>query len=212
MLCSLVDVQLDWPHSDRWYLSKKESFDDLFVSLDIHPSSVYWMRGPNGVGKSTWLRVVSGLLPSSGRVEWVQEEFGRGLRESFFFVFSPDYDNADRVDRIIRQDYFARTGLILSERLLLEFLDLFSLQFLRKVKWGHLSLGQKKALQLLPLCYADRLVWVLDEPFVFLDCNVRSVVKSLIHRHLNLGGSVILVSHFDIDFADFTIFLQRGEK
>jgi len=41
------------------------------VSLDVHPGELMHVSGPNGTGKTTLLRVVSGLLrPEKGSVAW----------------------------------------------------------------------------------------------------------------------------------------------
>ena len=41
------------------------------VSLDLHPGELMHVSGPNGTGKTTLLRVVSGLLrPEKGSVAW----------------------------------------------------------------------------------------------------------------------------------------------
>lgn len=210
VLCRLNDVQLDWPCAREWTLSEHADGSKCFHGFDLDPASVYWLRGSNGVGKSTWLRVVSGLLPCSGSVDWSLCSHQGQLKKGFYGLFPMGHSGSATVSSLVKREYFIRTGVDLSEFLLVEYLSFFSLLSHRSTAWQYLSSGQKKALQLTSLCYADRLIWVLDEPFVYLDGRSRVVLLSLIQRHVQLGGAVLIVSHSDFSCAQRSIFLHRG--
>ncbi|MEC8882793.1 MAG: ATP-binding cassette domain-containing protein [Pseudomonadota bacterium] len=210
MLCRLNDVQLDWPCAREWILSEHADGSRRFNGFDLHSALVYWLRGSNGVGKSTWLRVVSGLLPSLGKVDWSLCSYQGQLKKGFYVLSPMGYAASSTVSDLVSREYFIRTGFDLPELLLSQFLNRFSLLSHRDTTWQCLSSGQKKALQLSSLCYADRLIWILDEPFVYLDSHLRVVLLSLIQEHIQLGGTVLIVSHSDFSCEHRSVFLSRG--
>lgn len=210
MLCRLNDVQLDWPCAKEYILSDNSSGSNGFRGFDLNSGSVYWLRGRNGVGKSTWLKVVSGLLPSSGKVDWSFCSHQGQLKKGFHGLFPVEDSGSVTVSSLVRREYFIRTGIDLTELLLSQFLNRFSLLTYRDTTWQYLSSGQKKSLQLISLCYADHLIWILDEPFVFLDGCSRVVLLSLIQQHVQLGGAVLIVSHSGFSCEHQSVFLHRG--
>ncbi len=51
------------------------------VSLELNPRELLHITGPNGTGKTTLLRVASGLLrPEQGSVAWLGRPIARGAR------------------------------------------------------------------------------------------------------------------------------------
>ena len=51
-----------------WYKEKSKVFDSL--TMELEPGKIYGLLGENGVGKTTFLRIMAGLLfPKEGRGE-----------------------------------------------------------------------------------------------------------------------------------------------
>ena len=69
---------------------------------------------------------------------------------------------------------------------------------LEEIPIWKLSFGQKKALSFCALKLVYRDIWVLDEPFAGLDIEMIKALHTLIRKHVNRGGIVIITSHDDV--------------
>jgi biotin transport system ATP-binding protein len=155
--------------------------------------------GANGSGKSTFVRLVNGLvLPDSGRVRvngLDTRTDGRGVRRQVGFCFTnPD---AQIVMPTVREDVgfgLRRRGLSRADRdaLVVDVLARFELADHADHPAHLLSGGQKQLLALAAVLVTDPSVLVLDEPTTLLDLrNARRVA-----RHLErLDQQVVLVTH-----------------
>ena len=200
-LCHLQNLQVKWPGADRWSLS----------SLVIDSSMVYWLQGGNGVGKSTWLKVLAGLLPCLGEISWELDACKvinktPGFYRTIIGAYSPN----DVVSRLVCQEYYLRTGRWLSSSLLLQMEKYFSLPLTGECYWGEVSAGQQHTVQLCSLWYSEHAIWLLDEPFVYLDSGMTQLILSLIRSHISRGGAVILASHTGFDLPCLPLLLSRG--
>ena len=150
------------------------------LSLDLGPGQALRVTGRNGVGKSSLMRVLAGLLrPLSGAVERngaagliderpaldPQVELGTSL------AFWRELDGGDAP--------FARLGLA----------------GLLDVPVRYLSTGQKKRAALARLLAQRAPIWLLDEPLNGLDSGGVVLVEGLIDEHLSGGGLAVIASH-----------------
>lgn len=163
--------------------------------------------GPNGGGKSTFVRLINGLTDaSSGRVDvggLDPARKGREVRRNVGFVFS-DADNqivmptvAEDVAFSLRQRGIApkdRDGLALSA------LRRFDLHDHADQSPHLLSGGQKQLLALTSVLVLEPELIIADEPTTLLDLRNR---RSLAATFASLDQQLIVVTH-DLDFvADF---------
>jgi biotin transport system ATP-binding protein len=155
--------------------------------------------GANGSGKSTFVRLLNGLvLPDEGRVRvngLDTRADGRGVRRQVGFCFTnPD---AQIVMPTVREDVgfgLRRRGLSRSERdaLVTDVLTRFELADHADHPAHLLSGGQKQLLALAAVLVTEPSVLVLDEPTTLLDLrNARSVAGHL----QGLDQQVVLVTH-----------------
>ena len=88
MLCSFNGVQLQWPRVVPWiYLVSDQSSPKASVEFSVNSGDLVWLRGANGVGKTTWMRMVAGLLPMSGDISWCAPIARWELMHGFFRPF-----------------------------------------------------------------------------------------------------------------------------
>lgn len=183
------------------------------LSFDLPAGALLQVRGANGSGKTSLLRMVCGLLaPDAGDISWK----GRGIRElgdeyraSLAWVghLNAVKDELDPGENLRYSSQVAGVSATAAEQDAA--LRAFGLADAR-LPCKLLSQGQKRraALARLKLCSA-RALWVLDEPFTALDAQGVAVTRSMIEARLAQGGAVMFTTHQDVAFAGQA--LQRIE-
>ena len=168
------------------------------VSFAVRAGEFLKITGPNGVGKTTLLRIVCGLLPAeSGEIEWR----GRSLRGA-----SDDYHvemaylghlNSLKGDLTAYENLRFLAGLrqSLAPVEIDAALDRVGILSRRDLQARSLSAGQKRRLALARLLLADAALWILDEPVTNLDTAGIALVEELITEHVERGGLALAAAH-----------------
>ena len=154
------------------------------VNFDIKRGERICIVGPNGVGKTTLLKVIRGeLSPTGGRLKvGYNVEFGYYDQEQSLL------NDANTVLEELHDAYRLYTDTELRSilgRFLFQGEDVF-------LKVGSLSGGEKARLSLLKLMMSGPNVLLLDEPTNHLDIESREVFEDAL---LEFPGTVLVVSH-----------------
>lgn len=145
--------------------------------------------GPNGVGKSTFLNLLTGnLQPDSGTID-------KGSTTAFGYYTQEELSFKDdqRVIDIVKEIAEVVTMGDGSQITASQFLQHF--QFPPKMQYnvvGKLSGGEKRRLQLLRVLIKNPNFLILDEPTNDLDINTLNILEDFLDM---FGGCLILVSH-----------------
>lgn len=162
--------------------------------VQLEPGTMAYLLGPNGVGKSTFLRACVGLLPAKGQVLWR----GRALTVDDCVYLSsvlPQHD-ARSCEDVVSAHIYQYFAIEPSQSSIEDALKKLGLWSVRNQSYAKLSDGQKKRAQLALLTYAKgRKIWLLDEAYAALDAQCSGLLDALIHEHLRLGGVVLLADH-----------------
>jgi ABC-type sugar transport system ATPase subunit len=206
------------------------------VSLDINADEILAIAGDNGAGKTTFIRMLSGVLePTAGEIHLRQD--GR-LRRQYF---SSSKDAMDAGIATVYQEQHlspnasAATNIFLGmeplvdgpqgwllrrtdhERMVAESQDLLAeigFDFDPNSKVGELSGGQKQAVAVARALIRDPPIIILDEPTAAVSTTGTDKIIDLVRGIPDGEKSVILISHkidVVVDVADRIAVMRDGE-
>ena len=159
----------------------------LFRGIDfaLGPGEALHLAGPNGIGKSSLIRILAGLLrPLAGTVE---REGAIALADEHAAL-----DPQQPLGRaLVFWGRFDRVGDMALGRAV----DALGLGDLLDVPVRYLSTGQRKRAGLARTMLGAAPLWLLDEPLNGLDVTSAGAVEALVAQHCANGGVAVIASH-----------------
>ncbi len=161
------------------------------------------LRGRNGAGKSSLLRVMAGLLsPRAGQICWdgeniLGDRFGHQARLQYL-----GHQDAVKPVLSVRDNlrlWGQMRGVDDLDGEIDAALDALDIHHLSRVAGRYLSSGQKRRTALARILIGQSDLWLLDEPTVGLDRESCGEVARLIAEFRARGGIVIYSTHIDLD-------------
>ena len=183
----------------------------LFAGLGfrLEAGELLYLRGHNGSGKTSLLRMLCGLLPpAAGEIRWRGQPIGKlgeDYRRELCFL---GHHNAIKEELTPLENLLTAAVLAdepLDEAQALDALETLGLAGREDLACRYLSQGQKRRVALARLVNERRPLWLLDEPFVALDTAAVELVAGLIGAHLQRGGLAALTTHQAVDIAAGTV-------
>lgn len=175
-------------------------FRDLAFSLDS--GQVLQVKGGNGSGKTSLMRIVCGLNDSfEGELRWRGEALGKhwddfhaellylGHRVAVNQVLTP-LENLRWSCRLRDPADDGGIRAALAE---------MGLTGCEDMPCHSLSAGQRQRVSLARLLLGSAELWILDEPFTTLDVDGVALLENLVARHAREGGAVLITTHHELD-------------
>ena len=172
------------------------------VSISVPRGQVYGFIGKNGAGKTTFMRIICGLMkPSGGTIE-ICKRIGF-LPQNVRFYDRMNGEEALRLFAKLRHTGFEESLRFANE-----------LELNLKKRTDCMSPGQQRKLQLVIATVGTPDVLVLDEPTAGLDPTGVQQVRAIIHQLRQRGSTVFLSSHVLMELenlCDIVAVIDRGE-
>ena len=181
-------------------------------SVRVSAGEVVQIHGPNGSGKTTFLRVLCGLhSPAGGHLLWRGRDLPPGTPEVRAEIQYVGHAGGVKLDLTPRENLDVaialgarptgtRAGAALARLGIGRFKD---------VLVRTLSAGQRQRVALARLLTCAAALWVLDEPFTALDARGVAIIDAMLREHTEAGGGAMITSHHPVALSGVTPRLVR---
>lgn len=181
------------------------------MNLTVESGKIIGLLGPNGSGKTTFIKLLTGLLTPTWGSIWINEEIP-GVKTKEIVSYLPDNNFLNSwmtVTQLV--DMFCDFYSDFRRDLAFEMLARLNIAPQKKLKT--LSKGNKEKVCLILIMSRNAKLYVLDEPIAAVDPAARDYVISTIINNYNPEASVIISTHLIADIEpilDEAIFLNHG--
>lgn len=181
------------------------------VSLSIEAGRIYALLGPNGSGKTTFMKMVAGLIkPTQGELTYHGSDIGVESKKHVAYMstepFFYSYMTAKDVGK-----YYADFFEDFSQSRYESILERMELRINDKAK--NLSSGMAAKLKIASTLARDAELYLLDEPLNGIDIIARDRIITTIVESANERNSIIMSSHLVDELEkviDHAIFIKDG--
>lgn len=203
------------------------------MSLDIRPGEVVGLLGDNGAGKSTFIKMISGVYPADdGEIIFDGQKMSfagpRDARDRGIETIYQDLALAENLDvganiflgREIKKPFIGnlistvdRKKMLVEAAKILKRLDIQIPSLTQHIR--NLSGGQRQAVAIARTIYWNAKMVIMDEPTAALGVSEQRKVLTLVRTLAEQGVPVLLISHNMQDVfavADRIVVMRRGKK
>ena len=181
------------------------------LSLELPQGKIVGLLGPNGSGKTTFLKLAAGLLtPTAGTVQVCGQPVGPGTKAMVSYLPDRSYLNKNqRIREILDffQDFYVDFDRARAEKMLQ------ALAIDTNAKLKTLSKGNQEKVQLALVMSRRAKVYLLDEPIGGVDPAARDYILNTIITNYEPDATVLISTHLIADVErvlDEFVFLYEG--
>jgi heme exporter protein A len=182
----------------------------LFNNLcfELGNGEVLLVRGGNGRGKTSLLRILCGLsVPAAGVVRWRGDSISRTHEQYGREMTYIGHANGIKDDLTPMENLrlaAALGGRDLDSGAATAALEQVGLSRCLDFPVRVLSFGQRRRVALAGLMTAGALLWILDEPLTGLDAEGGAMVERMIRDHIVAGGLAVMTTHQPLALGGLT--------
>jgi heme exporter protein A len=175
------------------------------VSFSITSGTLLQLTGANGSGKTSLLRIVSGLMtPERGEIRW-QGTSIRSLAEEYSqSITYIGHRNGVKEELSSLENLRISSGLAgfeVTREQAGKALEQLGLAGRENLPARFLSEGQRRRAALARLLTCSTTLWLLDEVLASLDHAAGILIESVIGEHLSKGGMAIVATHQELHIS-----------
>ena len=182
------------------------------VDLKLETGHIYALLGPNGSGKTTWMKLAAGLIkPTGGVVEFEGSPVDINSRRYVAYMSTEPYFYSWMSVKDVGKYYEDFFDDFSYDRYLL-LLDKMELK--ENLKTRALSSGMMAKLKIAVTLARDAKVYMLDEPFNGIDLLARDEIRACILAGASEDKLLLLSSHLVEEMeaiADRAVFIREGK-
>ena len=175
------------------------------LNLTVEGGQIHQIEGPNGSGKTSLLRILSGLSSRySGNLHWRGEAMSRVRAEYLAELTYLGHSSGVKAVLTPRENlmwHAALRGLVddTAQALVMTALDKVGLYGYEDAACFTLSAGQQRRVALARLFLGQSALWILDEPFTAIDKHGVGELEYWVADYAKSGGAVVLTTHHELN-------------
>lgn len=181
------------------------------INLELERGRIIGLLGPNGSGKTTFIKLVCGLLKPSGGMITVND-MPVGVETKKIVSYLPDRNfipNYMKVKNIL--SFFSDFYTDFNYQRAVEMISRLGIDM--NAQFKHMSKGTKEKVQLAMVMSRDAQVYLLDEPIAGVDPAARDFILNTIINNYNRNAAVVISTHLISDIEPIlndVIMIQNG--
>ena len=181
------------------------------VSLKLESGLVYAMLGPNGSGKTTWMKMVAGLVkPTSGEILYQNQPIGKESKKEIAYMSTePYFYNWMSVADVGKYyaDFFEDFSMEKYQQMIAR------MELTEDMKAKKLSSGMMAKLKIAVTMARKAKIYLLDEPLNGIDLLARDEIMKSILEAVDPDVTLVVSSHLVDELervADAALFMKDG--
>lgn len=191
-------------HSIGFTLQDQDLFKN--ISMSFLPSSIIYLKGQNGSGKTSLLRMIADVQkPTNGSITFGKDSHHISTLDKPYCTYI-GHCSAVKLELTVSENLEFWSKIYNSTELVNAAIVYFSLQKIINKRCYELSAGNQKKVALARLIACQSKLWLLDEVDSNLDSDNKKLLLNLILSHANNGGIVFITSHTPPEIKTAQIF------
>ena len=182
------------------------------ITMQLEPGHIYAMLGPNGSGKTTWMKMAAGLIkPTSGQIRYMGQPISVETKNDIAYMSTEPYfydwmtvGDVGKYYADFFKDFSMDKYDYLLEKMELE----------KKLKVKSLSSGMIAKLKVAVTMARDAKIYMLDEPLNGIDLLARDSVMNMILMAADERKTLLISSHLVEELesvVDKAIFIKNSK-